>query len=195
MIKYILRRLVHSIFMILGITIIIFVITNVIGDPAVLLMDPEASKEHYEALRHEMGLDRPIYIQYLLFIKEVARGDFGQSFLFREPAMDLVWEHMPATIELTMASIVFAVVVSIPLGILSAVKPYSIIDRLCRLIALAGQAAPGYWLGIMAILFFGVRLRRLPISGRGDMTHLVLPATTLGLYSLAAIMRTHGRLC
>ena len=189
MIKYILRRLYHSVFMILGITVIIFVITNVVGDPAVLLLDPEAPQEQYQNLRHELGLDRPLYIQYLMFLKELTGGSFGRSFQFQEPAMALVWEHLPATIELTVASIAFAVAAAIPLGILSAVRPYSLLDRVSRFIALAGQAAPGYWLGIIAILFFGAKLRWLPISGRGGLDHLILPATTLGLYSLAAIMR------
>lgn len=189
MIRYVARRFYHSIFMILGITVTIFVITNVLGDPAILLMDPEAPREHYEQLRHNLGLDRPLYIQYFIFIKGAIAGDFGKSFLFREQAMTLVLEHMPATIELAIASILFAVVAAIPLGVVSAVKPYSVIDRVCRLIAFVGQAAPGYWLGILAILVFGAELRWLPISGRGGISHLIMPATTLGMYTLAAIMR------
>jgi peptide/nickel transport system permease protein len=175
--------------MILGITIIIFIITNVVGDPVALLMNPEATKEQYQVLRHQLGLDRPFHTQYLLFLKNVVMGDFGRSFQFEEPAMALVWEHLPATVELTVAAVIFAILASIPVGIMSAVKPYSLIDRMGRFIALTGQAAPGYWLGIMAILFFGVRLRLLPISGRGTLAHLILPAVTLGFYALAAIMR------
>jgi len=175
--------------MILGITIIIFVITNVVGDPVALLMDPEAPKAQYEMLRHQLGLDRPFYTQYLLFLKNVIQGDFGRSFQFEESAMGLVWEHLPATVELAGAAVIFAIIAAIPVGIVSAVRPYSLIDRLGRLIALVGQAAPGYWLGIMAILFFGVKLRVLPISGRGGLDHLVIPAVTLGFYALAAIMR------
>jgi peptide/nickel transport system permease protein len=175
--------------MMLGITIIIFVITNVVGDPVALLMDPEAPKAQYEMLRHQLGLDRPFYTQYLLFLKNVIQGDFGRSFQFEESAMGLVWEHLPATVELAGAAVIFAIMAAIPVGIVSAVRPYSLIDRLGRLIALAGQAAPGYWLGIMAILFFGVKLRVLPISGRGGLDHLVIPAVTLGFYALAAIMR------
>lgn len=175
--------------MMLGITIIIFVITNVVGDPVALLMDPEAPKAQYEMLRHQLGLDRPFYTQYLLFLKNVIQGDFGRSFQFEESAMGLVWEHLPATVELAGAAVIFAIITAIPVGIVSAVRPYSLIDRLGRLIALVGQAAPGYWLGIMAILFFGVKLRVLPISGRGGLDHLVIPAVTLGFYALAAIMR------
>lgn len=189
MIKYILRRLFYSIFMVLGITIIIFVITNIVGDPVALLMDPEAPKEQYQMLKRQLGLDRPFYVQYLVFLRNLVQGNFGSSFQFEEPAMDLVMQHLPATVELTLAGMSFAIVIGIPIGIISAVRPYSLVDRLARLLALAGQAAPGFWLGIMAILFFGVKLKILPISGRGSLAHLVLPAMTLGFYAMAAILR------
>ena len=189
MVKYILTRLFHSIVMILGITLIIFIITNVVGDPTALLLDDEATVEQQQMLRHEIGLDRPLYIQYFVFLKNAVRSDFGESFQFQEPAFRLVMEHLPATVELSLAAILFAVVFAIPLGVISAVRPYTLLDRLVRLAALAGQAAPGFWLGIMAILFFGVKLHLLPISGRGGLANLILPAATLGFYALAAIMR------
>ncbi|MGD8564281.1 MAG: ABC transporter permease [Desulfarculaceae bacterium] len=189
MARYILRRLYHSVFMILGITMIIFVITNVLGDPSALLLDAEATLEQRKNLRHEIGLDQPVYIQYYRFMKNVVKGDFGDSLQMQTPALDLVWQHLPATVELSVAALTFAVVLALPFGIISAVKPYSLIDRVVRVLALAGQAAPGFWLGIMAILFFGVKLRWLPISGRGGLEHLILPTVTLGFYALAAIMR------
>jgi len=189
MIKYILRRLFYSIFMVLGITIIIFVITNIVGDPVALLMDPEAPKEQYQMLERQLGLDRPFYVQYFSFLRNIVQGDFGRSFQFEEPAMGLVMQHLPATVELTLSGMFFAIVMAIPIGIISAVRPYSLVDRLARLLALAGQAAPGFWLGIMAILFFGVKLKILPVSGRGSLAHLVLPAMTLGFYAMAAILR------
>ena len=189
MVKYVLRRLFHSIFMILGITIIIFVITNVLGDPVALMMEPDATQKQYEMLRRELGLERPYHVQYFLFLKKLAQGNFGRSFQFEEPAFSLVMQHLPATIELTMASLLFAASVAIPVGIISAVKPYSLLDKIGRLFALAGQSAPGFWLGIMAILLFGVKLRILPISGRDGLSHLILPAVTLGFYAMAAIMR------
>jgi peptide/nickel transport system permease protein len=175
--------------MILGITMIIFVITNVLGDPSALLLDAEATLEQRKNLRHEIGLDQPVYIQYCRFMKNVVKGDFGDSLQMQTPALDLVWQHLPATVELSVAALTFAVVLALPFGIISAVKPYSLIDRVVRVLALAGQAAPGFWLGIMAILFFGVQLRWLPISGRGGLEHLILPTVTLGFYALAAIMR------
>ena len=189
MLKYISQRLFHSIFMILGITIIIFIITNVLGDPVALLLDPSAPKEHYDMLRRELGLDKPLHLQYLFFIKNAVRGNFGESLQYKEPAMPLVLHHLPATIELTLAAMFFMVFVAIPIGILSAVKPYSLGDRIARFLALCGQAAPPFWLGIMAILWVGVKLKLLPISGRGGLSHLILPAVTLGFYGMAAILR------
>ena len=189
MLKYVVRRLSHSILMILGITIIIFIITNVIGDPVALLLDPASRKEDFEALRRQLGLDQPFYVQYLVFLKGVVRGNFGESLRAHEPAMRLVLQHLPATIELTMAAMVFMLMVGIPVGVVSAARPNSIGDRLGRLFALGGQAAPNFWLGIMAILIFGVKLKWVPISGRGGFDRLILPAITLGFFGMAAVMR------
>jgi ABC-type dipeptide/oligopeptide/nickel transport system permease component len=187
--KYIERRLFHSVFVVFGITLIIFLITNVIGDPVVLLLPPDATRADYELLRRELGLDRPLHTQYFIFLGNAVRGNFGKSFLFNKPCLSLVMEYLPATLELTVASMLIAVIVAIPLGIICAVKPYSILDRFGRVFGLLGQAAPGFWLGIMAILLFGVKLKWLPISGRGSFAQLVMPALTLGFFSMAAIMR------
>lgn len=189
MAKYVLRRLIHSIFVILGITVIIFFVTNVIGDPVTLLLPSDASKADYEMLRRELGLDRPLHVQYFTFLRNAVRGNFGKSFIFGKPSLTLVMEYLPATIELTLVSLFIAVVVAIPLGIFSAVNPYSLLDRVVRIFGLLGQAAPDFWLGIMAILLLGVRLKWLPISGRGGIDHLVMPAFSLGFYCMAAIMR------
>jgi peptide/nickel transport system permease protein len=189
MMKYIIRRFFHSILMIFGIMVIIFMVTHVLGDPAALLLDPMATREHYELLRRELGLNQSLHIQFFVFSKNAIRGDFGESLRAREPAMRLVLQHLPATIELTLAAMIFTLFVGVPVGILSAAKPYSIGDRIGKLFALAGQAAPNFWLGIMAILVFGVKLKLLPISGRGGLNHLILPAITLGFFGMAAVMR------
>ena len=175
--------------MIVGITIIVFLITNVFGDPVALLLDPLATREEADILRKELGLDRPFYIQYLAFFGNVLRGDFGESLQARVPAMGLVLQHLPATIELTVASMAFMLLVGLPMGVLSATRPSSLVDRAGQMIALVGQAAPNYWLGVMAILVFGVKLKMLPISGRGGLEHLILPALTLGTFGMAAVMR------
>jgi ABC-type dipeptide/oligopeptide/nickel transport system permease component len=181
--------MVHSVFVIIGITVVIFLFTNIIGDPVVLLLPPDATRADYEILRRQLGLDRPLHLQYIIFLGNAVRGNFGTSFIFNRPSLPLVMEYLPATIELTAASMFIAVVFAVPLGILSALKPYSLMDRVGRVFGLLGQAAPGFWLGIMAILLFGVKLKWLPISGRGGIEHLILPAVTLGLFSMAAIMR------
>jgi peptide/nickel transport system permease protein len=181
--------MVHSVFVVVGITVVIFLLTNIIGDPVLLLLPPDATRADYEILRRQLGLDRPLYLQYIFFLVNAARGNFGISFIFNRPSLPLVMEYLPATLELTAASMLISVVFAVPLGILSALKPYSLLDRVGRVFGLLGQAAPGFWLGIMAILLFGVKLRWLPISGRGDIAHLILPAVTLGLFSMAAIMR------
>jgi peptide/nickel transport system permease protein len=175
--------------MVLGVTILIFIITNVIGDPVVLLLDPTAPPSQFDLLRRELGLDKPFHIQYLVFLKNAVRGNFGQSLQYREPAMPLVLHYLPATVELTLAAMFFMVSVAIPIGVYSAIRPYSIGDRIARFLALCGQAAPPFWLGIMAILWVGVKLKLLPISGRGGLSHLILPAITLGFYGMAAILR------
>ena len=189
MLKYIGKRFFHSLLMIFGITIIIFVVTHVLGDPVALMLDPASTKAEFDLMRHQLGLDQPLYLQFLVFLKNAIRGDFGESLRAREPAMRLVLQHLPATIELTLAAMIFTLFVGVPVGILSAAKPYSIGDRIGKLFALAGQAAPNFWLGIMAILVFGVKLKLLPISGRGGLNHLILPAMTLGFFGMAAVMR------
>lgn len=189
MINYILKRMLHSTVVILGITVIIFLLTNIVGDPVALLLPPDATRADYDLLQRQLGLDRPLHVQYLYFIRNAIRGDFGISFVFHRPSLPLVMDYLPATIELTIASMVIAIVFAVPLGILSALKPYSALDRVGRFFGLIGQAAPGFWLGIMAILLFGVKLKWFPISGRGGVEHLIMPAVTLGLFSMAAIMR------
>ena len=179
----------HTVFMILGISLIVFVITNVIGDPLALLVPLDATQEDIDNISMQLGLDKPLHEQYFIFLKNISKGDFGTSFIFEEPAMELVWAHLPATVELTIAAMIFAVCGAIPVGILAAIRPYSLVDRAARVLALLGQASPSYWLGIMAILFFGVKLRIMLISGRGGLDHLILPAATLGFYAMAAIMR------
>jgi len=187
--KYILRRFFHSIFMILGITIVIFVITNVVGDPVALLLDPMSTREDFERLRKQLGLDRPLHAQYLQFLQNAVQGDFGKSLQSKDPAMSLVLEHLPATIELTLASMLVMLTVALPVGIYSAARPYTLGDTLAKFFALLGQATPNFWLGIMLILLFGVKLKWLPISGRGGIENLILPALTHGVFGMAAVTR------
>jgi peptide/nickel transport system permease protein len=159
-------------------------------DPALLLLPPEAEMEDIARFKKEMGLDRPVIIQYLSFVgKLVTSGDFGDSFVAKVPAMRLIKERFPATAKLALASLIFVTIISIPVGVISAIKRYSLIDNVATFIALVGQALPLYWFGIMLIIIFGVWLKLLPISGSSSIAHLVLPAVTLGSWILPINMR------
>jgi peptide/nickel transport system permease protein len=187
--NYLLKRLYHSFIVIFGITLIIFIITHMIGDPVVLLLSPEATQADRDELQRQLGLDRPLPVQYMVFLKDAVRGDFGTSFRHQRPALELVLHHLPATLELTLAAMVLSVLISIPLGILASMKPGSLLDRTGMTFALFGQSAPVFWIGIMFILLFGVKLRWFPISGRGGIENLIMPAMTLALFSTAAQTR------
>ncbi len=187
--SYLLKRLYHSFVVIFGITLIIFAITHMIGDPVVLLLSPEATQADRDELQRQLGLDRSLPVQYMVFLKDAVRGHFGTSFRHQTPALELVLQHLPATLELTLAAMVLSILISIPLGILASMKPGSLLDRTGMTFALFGQSAPVFWIGIMFILLFGVKLRWFPISGRGGIENLIMPAMTLALFSTAAQTR------
>jgi ABC-type dipeptide/oligopeptide/nickel transport system permease component len=186
---YILKRLFHSIFVLVGISLVVFIILHLTGDPAALLMPMDATPEQVAQFRKEMGFTDPIIVQYWRFFKGTLRGDFGQSFRHSQPALDLVMERMPATIQLTAAAMVIALVVAIPVGIISAIRRNSILDHIGMTGALLGQSTPVFWLGIMLILIFSVTIQWFPSSGRGEIQHLVLPAVTLGMFTMARTAR------
>ena len=186
MATYILKRLGEAILVCLGISLITFLLLHVAGDPVQLLLSIEAKAEDAAVLRKSLGLDRPLYVQYGIFLKGLLRLDFGNSLFISEPALNLVWERFPATIQLTVAGMVIALVIAIPLGVVAAIRRYSILDNLCTALAVSGQAMPIFWLGLMLIIFFAVQVRLLPASGRGTVWHLLMPAFTLGA-SLAPI--------
>jgi len=183
---YILKRLAEAVVVCFGISVITFLLLHVAGDPVTLLLSLEAKAEDAKILRQSLGLDRPLYVQYWIFLQGLLRLDFGQSLFIREPALDLVLERFPATVQLTLAGMAVAVLISIPLGVVAAVRRYSLLDNFCTMFAVSGQAMPIFWLGLMMIIFFSVRLHLLPASGRGTLLHLLMPAITLGA-SLAPI--------
>lgn len=189
MAQYILRRLFLSVFVVAGVTVVVFMVIRLSGDPTALMISPEASAEDVAELRRRMGFDRPVIVQFWDFLTGVVRGDFGDSLRYREPAFGLVVERLPATVQLTVASLLIAVIVALPAGIVSAVKRNTIWDRVAMFLALFGQSMPVFWFGILLILIVSVQLQLLPSSGSGDIRHLVLPAITLGLYSTARITR------
>lgn len=189
MIRFLIRRLPKTILVLFGVTFFSFGLLFLTGDPAALMANEQWTEEELQAFRHEMGFDRPWPVQYVDFMASAIQGDFGISLRHRQPAMDLVLERMPATLELTVAAMLISVLIAFPVGIISATKRYSIWDHLSMLLAMLGQAMPVFWLGIMLLLIFSVRLRWLPVSGRGDWTHYVLPAFTLAMFPLGRNVR------
>jgi len=189
--RYIIRRLLQSILVVIGVSILVFVILFQTGDPTLLMASPDATKEDLEQLRHNLGFDRPIYIQYLDFASDAVRGDFGTSLRQGQPVFDLVIDRVPATLKLALTAFVLSVVISIPVGIISATKRNSLADNAVMGFSLLGQALPGFFLGIMLIYIFGGKLGWLPSYGQGDgslvssIKHLILPAITLSTFSLA----------
>ncbi len=187
--RYIVRQLVQFVVVILGISILAFAILHVLGDPVLLLLPQNAGKEEFERYRHLLGLDRPLYVQYGKFLSKAVVGDFGKSWYADTPAFRLVLERMPPTIYLTFAGLFVALLISLPLGILAALKRHSWVDNLCTTIAVAGQAVPLFWLGIMMIIVFSVRLRLLPASGYDSWENFLMPSFCLGAALAPLTMR------
>jgi peptide/nickel transport system permease protein len=161
----------------------------VLGDPVLLLLPQNAGKEEYERYHRLLGLDQPLYVQYWKFASKAVQGDFGKSWYADTPAFRLVLERMPPTIYLTSAGLLMALLIALPLGILAALKRHSLVDNLCTMVAVAGQAMPLFWLGIMLIIIFAVRLRALPASGYGTWQHFLMPAFCLGAFLAPITMR------
>lgn len=175
--------------MLVGVAVVVFVILHLTGDPAAVMMPPEATADEIAAFRHQEGFDRPLLVQFGSFAASVVHGDLGESLRHHEPALGLALERLPATIQLAGTAFILTIVIAIPAGVVSAVKPRSGADYASRLVSLLGQSAPTYWIGLMLILIFGVRLGWFPVSGIGDWHHLILPAVTLGFFSMAKLMR------
>jgi peptide/nickel transport system permease protein len=191
MTQYIIRRILQAFLVMFGVTFLVFVVMFQAGDPVILMASPDASQEEIENLRRNLGLDRPWYIQYADFLGGAVRGDFGNSLRQGQPVFDLVMERIPATLQLAVSAFVFSVVISIPVGVISATKRNSIYDNVAMGFALLGQSLPVFFLGVMLIWIFGFVFGWLPSAGRGDpdvvsrLRHLILPAITLGTFSLA----------
>ena len=173
------RRFLMIIVTLIAVSMIIFIMARVTGDPRVLLLDENASREQWETMGVELGLDKPYYHQYLLFMKDVLQGDFGESIKLQEPVMTTIAGRIWPTVQLGGGAFLLALVVGIPLGVLSAVMRGTAVDQLGRVIAMVGQAAPSFWLGIMFMFFFAVKLGWVPPSGREGWNSIILPMVTL----------------
>ncbi|HYW53291.1 MAG TPA: ABC transporter permease [Dongiaceae bacterium] len=189
MAAYLARRALGALWALIGVATFVFLILHLTGDPAAVMMPPEASAAEIAAFRHAQGFDRPLIEQFGSFVASAARGDLGLSLRHQEPAMALALERLPATIELAGSAFLIVVLVGVPAGVLSALRPRTWIDYAARVVALIGQSAPTYWIGLMLILLFAVRLGWTPASGIGDWRNLILPAATLGFFSTAKLMR------
>ena len=189
MTRYIVQRLLAGIFVMFGVVLVVFIILRLTGDPVALLVAPNATQEDYDRLQEALGLDKPLVVQFAIFLSGVARADFGRSFVFRISASEVVLERFPATVELATATLVMIVFVAIPLGIISATRPNSVFDHAVSAITLVGQAIPSFWLGIMFILLLAVQFGLLPTSGRGGLTHLIMPVITLAARPLSRLSR------
>ncbi|HET8579006.1 MAG TPA: ABC transporter permease, partial [Methylomirabilota bacterium] len=187
--RYLVQQLAQVVVVVIGISVLTFAILHVIGDPVLLLLPQNAGKEEYERYHRLLGLDQPVYVQYWKFVSRAVQGDFGKSWYTDTPAFRLVMERMPPTIYLTFAGLAVALVIALPLGILAALKRHSFVDNLCTMIAVAGQAMPIFWLGIMLIIIFAVRFRLLPASGYGTWQHFLMPAFCLGAFLAPITMR------
>lgn len=184
-----LRRIAYALVTVWAISVIVFLLVRLTGDPVVLFLPPETPQEEVVRLRRAMGFEDPLPVQYWRFLRGAARGDLGVSVKYQAPALAVVMERFPATVELATASILLTAAIALPLGILAAVKRNSIFDRCAMGGVLFGQSMPSYWFGIMLILLFSVRLGWLPPFGRGGLRHLLLPSVTLAFFFVARIAR------
>jgi ABC-type dipeptide/oligopeptide/nickel transport system permease component len=187
--RYIVRRLAYSGISLVLLSLTIFFFVRVTGDPAVLLVEPGASKADLEQIRKQFGLDRPLFVQYGNFVSSLVRGDFGQSFYYRTPVLELYLSRLPNSLMLAAAAMALSLLIGIPSGILAAVRVNGWWDRVGKIFALLGLSLPSFWVGLVMILFFSVYLGWLPSSGAGTIAHLIMPAFALGWFFAAAHMR------
>ncbi len=187
---YVLRRLLHSLITLVGVSLVVFAILRILpGDPARMMLPDGAPQSAVDEMSRGLGLDKPLYMQYIVFVQSVARGDFGQSFQYRAPATAVVGERVWPTIHLSLAALAITVLVGVPAGILAAARRGTILDYGSIFLTALGQSLPNFWLGIMLILLFGVALGWLPTSDYQGPIYLVLPAITLAAFPTALVAR------
>lgn len=189
MLTLLLKRLLQGGISIIGVSIVIFGISRLSGDPVLMMLPPDAPPSVIEEARRTLGLDQPVWRQYLIFAQNALMGDFGRSYRWEMPALQLILERLPATILLAVSALVFSMVVAIPTGVLSAVYRGGWIDRIGRIFAMLGQAMPPFWVGLLLILVFAIQFEWLPAFGSGTASHVILPAIALGWYPVAAQTR------
>jgi peptide/nickel transport system permease protein len=187
--RYFLIKAGQSLLLLIGVLILVFFMVRITGDPARLMMPREASAEAVEAFRESMGFNRPLYLQFADYFTGVLVGDFGNSLHFKTPALELVLERLPATVQLATAAMLMSMLIGIPFGLVGGFNPGSVVDSVGRAIALLGQSIPNFWLALILILFFSVRLGWLPSFGRDEIQSVILPAFVLGLPTMGQLVR------
>jgi ABC-type dipeptide/oligopeptide/nickel transport system permease component len=189
MVTFIIRRILYALVTLFILSLTIFTVIRLTGDPVTLMAEPGARAEDLDRIRVEWGLDRPLPVQYLSFLKNIATGELGNSFNYEMPVSTLYFQRLPNSLELAFAATLISFVIGIPLGLISAVKVNTGWDSAGKIIALFGLAVPGFWLGLVMILIFSVWLGWLPTSGQGGLQHLIMPAVALGWYFAASLLR------
>lgn len=200
-----LRRTIQSVVVLFVMSLLVFCMINLVGDPVDMLVNPESLPDEIERVRRDFGLDQPVYVQYWEFLKGALSGDLGNSYVFGRPALTLMAERFPATLELAVCALIIAVMIGLPLGIYSGLRPDGWPARIIMSLSVLGISIPTFWLGLMMIIVFSVILGWLPVSGRGEtgvflgiessiftldgLQHLIMPATNLALFKIAMVMR------
>jgi ABC-type dipeptide/oligopeptide/nickel transport system permease component len=187
--KFLARRLLQVPLIVVLVLTIIFFTLRLSGDPAALYVGQDARAEDLANVRRMLGLDAPLPVQYARFLVNALRGDFGQSLRYNEPALPILLERWPVSIQLAVASLVLSLLIGLPVGIVSALRRGSLLDRVSMTAVMLGQGAPVFWIGVVLIVIFSVRLRWLPASGSGTWQHLVLPSLTLGAFFASRVAR------
>lgn len=187
--RYLFVRLVQSIITLLILSVVIFGLVRISGDPALLMLDESATRQDYEIIRKQMGLDKPVYVQYGIFLANALQGDFGNSVRSKRPVINSIIEAYPNTVKLAFASVFIGLLFSIPMGVLGAVKKGTFLDTMVRIAAGVAQSVPMFWVGIMMISIFVIELELLPSSGMGTWRNYVMPASCLGIFLMAGITR------
>jgi ABC-type dipeptide/oligopeptide/nickel transport systems, permease components len=202
---YLIRRLLQTAAVLLAVSLIVFFVMSFTGDPVLMIVPPNATDEQIEQARHDLGLDKPLYVQYAVFMKNLVRGDMGRSYIFKQPVIKLIAERMPATFEMVGFAVLLSLFVAIPAGVYAAARPNTALSKLIMGGSLFGISLPSFWVGILLIFVFAVGLGVLPSSGRGQtetildirwsfltwdgIRHLIMPSVTLALGTLAILMR------
>ena len=187
--RYIVRRLLQSVLALLAISLLVFLMSRMTGDPTMLMLPDDASQEDIARLRRALGLDQPLTVQYWVFLSKAVQGDLGRSIKGQMPVTEMLTERLPNSLKLAAVAMGVAVLMAFPLGVVAAVKRGTAFDTVANIVAVLGQSLPQFWVGIVLIQIFAVRLRWLPVAGVGTLWHYVLPAFTLGWFVVAGMMR------